>query len=110
MRSMVERILRQYGRDMNVARGQERFSSRGFFQSVTGKLERLSKAQPGPLGLESRKQFLLFLPVEPELQEDDVVTVEGKAYQVRTVQQVSGTGEGVYQWAMCVEMGGYHGQ
>ncbi len=110
MKNTVETILRQYGRDMTVLRGRQRFYLRGFFQSVTGKLDRLAKAQPGPLGMENRKQFILYVPPEPELQVDDVVALEERAYQVRSVQQVDGAGQRVYQWAMCVEMGDGYGQ
>lgn len=104
MRRMVEKILRQYG-TVVVCNGTQKV--RAFFQSVTGKVERLALAEPGHLGLESTKRYVYIGPVEPLIAEDGLLTVDGKDYRIRSVQQIYGAeGEPVYTWAMCVEKGG----
>ena len=101
MRGMVEKLLNQHG--MAVRLGER--TIRALFQPVTGRLEKLAVQQPGPLGLESRKRYVYIGPLEPEIREDDTLTVAGKGYIVRTAQQIMGSGGPVYTWAMCVEKG-----
>lgn len=98
---MVEKLLNQHG--MEVQLGER--TVRALFQPVTGRLERLAIQEPGPLGLQSRQRYVYIGPLEPQLREDDVLTVAGKGYIVRSVQQVMGSGGPVYTWAMCVEKG-----
>lgn len=101
MRGMVEKLLNQHG--MEVRLGERIIQA--LFQPVTGRLERLALREPGPLGLESRTRYVYIGPLEPELHEDDVLTVAGKDYIVRTAEPVAGSGGPVYTWALCVEKG-----
>lgn len=101
MRVMVEKLLNQFGTDVTV--GDRRV--RAIFQGMTGNMERLAVPEPGVLGLESRKRYVYIGPLEPQLQEDETVTVAGKEYRIRTAQQISGGSGPVYTWAMCVEKG-----
>lgn len=101
MRRLVERLLQRYGMTVTVA-GQQ---VRALFQPVTGKLERLAVAQPGPLGQESRSRYIYIGPVEPELREDMELEASGKHCLVRSVRQIAGNNGPAYCWAMCVEKG-----
>ena len=101
MRGMVEKLLRQHGMDLRL--GDQ--AVRGLFQPVVGKLDRLAKLEPGPLGLESRGQYVYIGPLDPEPQVDMVLTAQGKKYLVRTAHQITGPEGPVYSWAMCVEKG-----
>ena len=85
MRKMVEKLLWQHGIQIRV----EGRTVRALFQPVTGKLERLAERTPGVLGVERVMRWIYIGPVEPQLREDQVLTVEGRAYT----------------WAMCVEKG-----
>lgn len=102
MRIMVEKLLRQHGMDIRL--GDRRV--RGLLQPVAGKLDRLAKLEPGPLGLQSRQRYVYIGPLEPQPREDMVLTVEGKGYIVRSAHRIAGPGGPVYSWAMCVEQGG----
>lgn len=106
MRRMVEKMMNCYGREIVVARGKENFSLRGFFQPVTGKVERLAIPAAGTLGRENRERYVYIGPVQPELEPGDRIHVNGKDYHVRSAQVIWGDGEGVYCWAMCTEKGG----
>ena len=98
---MVVKLLRQHGMDLRLG---ER-AVRGLFQPVVGKLDRLGKLEPGILGLESRKRYVYIGPLEPEPKEDMVLTVQGKAYLIRTAHRITGPDGPLYSWAMCVEKG-----
>ena len=99
---MVEKLLRQHGMDIRL--GDRRV--RGLLQPVAGKLDRLAKLEPGPLGLQSRQRYVYIGPLEPQPRADMVLTVEGKGYIVRSAHWIAGPGGPVYSWAMCVEQGG----
>ena len=101
MRIMVEKLLRQYG--MEILLGD--LQVRGLFQPVAGKLDRLAKLEPGPLGLQSRQWYVYIGPLEPETREDMVLMAQGKGYLVRSAHRINGPGGPVYSWAMCVEKG-----
>ena len=98
---MVEKLLRQHGMDLRLG---ER-PVRGLFQPVIGKLDRLAKLEPGPLGLQSRQRYVYIGPLEPEPREDMVLVAQGKGYLIRTAHRINGPGGGVYCWAMGVEKG-----
>lgn len=101
MRKMVEKLLHQHGMEIRVEGRQVR----ALFQSVTGRLERLAERTPGVLGVENGKRYIYIGPVEPEIREDQVLTVEGRDYLVRSAQRINGNDGPVYTWAMCVEKG-----
>ena len=105
MRRMVEKMMACYGRDLVLCRGEEKFSLRGFFQPVTGKVERLALARMGPLGQESRERFIYIGPVEPEACEEDQIQAGEKQFRVCSAQVIWGGDGPVYCWAMCVEKG-----
>ena len=101
MRVMVEKLLAQYGMEIRV--GEQ--SVRGLFQPVTGRIERLALPDPGPMGLQSRQQYLYIGPVEPRVQMDTELAVAGKRYAVRSAHRIEGNNGPAYSWAMCVEKG-----
>ena len=101
---MVEKILGCYGQEIRI-QGLDR-AVFGFLQSVRGKGQQLVLKDVGPLGLEQTGQYVYIGPVEPELQEGDILEAAGKGYVVRRCEKVWATGGAVYQWGMCVERGG----
>ena len=101
MRVMVEKLLLQHG--MEIRLGEKKV--RGLFQPVAGKLDRLAKLEPGPLGLQARQRYVYIGPLEPEPKEDMVLAAEGKEYLIRSAHRITGPGGPVYSWAMCVEKG-----
>ena len=109
MERMVQKMLRCFGREMRLCRGQQEQVVYGFFQSVTGKNERLARLHPGPLGLENPGQYIYLGPVEPRAEQGDLLKVGDRVYTVQTAQVVFGTAKPAYVWAMCVEKGGEDG-
>ena len=106
MKQIVEQMMGKYGRTVTVEHGGVKTGVKAFLQPVNAKVERLAMVQMGPLGRESRAQFVYMGPAEPALAADDRLEADGVGYQVRSTQLVYG-GEGpVYCWAMCVKLGG----
>lgn len=106
MRRMVEKMMACHGRLLTVEHGGEKRALRAFLQPVNGRVERLALPRMGPLGRESREQFVYIGPAEPALVPDDRVEADGKDYQVRSAQVVWAGDAPVYCWAMCVKEGG----
>lgn len=98
---MVEKIFGYYGQDMVIDRAGERSPVRGFFQTITGKAQRMTRLQPGALGVVPAGSYVYFGPLEPELALEDTLEVGGKRYTVRRAEVISG----VYVWGICVEKG-----
>ena len=94
-----------YGRDLVLFRGEEECSLRGFFQPVTGKVERLAMAQMGPLGQESQERFIYIGPAQPEARQEDQILVGEDRFRVCSAQVIYGGDSPLYCWAMCVEKG-----
>lgn len=103
---MVEKLINQYGMDILLRRSDGDMPVRGFFQPVTGKVERLALAHPGVLGQENARRYIYIGPLEPGPGEWDLLQVAGKEYRVRSVHQIQGTNGPVYTWGMCTEKGG----
>lgn len=94
-------LLEKYG--MVVTVEGERIWA--LFQPVTGKLERLAAAHPGPLGQESGGRYVYIGPLVPELQVDMKLEALGRSWEVRSVQRINGYNGPAYQWALCVGKG-----
>lgn len=103
---MVEKLLRQFGRELSVQGQTEEMQVFGLLQPLTGSHQRLAQAHRGVLGLENPAQYLYIGPVEPEPKPGERILAGKKAYIVRTSELIYGAGGPVYCWAMCVEKGG----
>lgn len=105
MRRMVEKILRCYGRDILLARGEEKIMVTGFLQPVTGRGQNMSDILVHPLRTQGKAQYVYIGPVEPEVQAQDELTLDGRTYILRRVDQISDMNGPAYRWGMCVEKG-----
>ncbi len=106
MRTMIEKILRGYGKSMVLCQNDVQYSVRGFFQAVTGKSEQYAKLQPGIAGLEDLARYVYIGPIQPEAKTGDEIIADEKHYQIRHAQVIYEGAEAVYVWGMCVEKGG----
>lgn len=101
MQRMIEKILNYYGRDMVISRAGEEFPVRGFLQVVTGTAKQKTQVEVCPLGTVKQGRYVYIGPLEPRLQMEDTLMLDGTVYIVRQAENVSGA----YVWAMCVEKG-----
>ena len=102
---MVNAILRQYGTAMTLTRGETKIRVKGFFQPVRSKSWQSLVDQSTPLGEIFRGQYIYLGPPDAIVSEGDILTVGGKSYFFRRVEQYLYGDEPVYIWGMCVEKG-----
>ena len=105
MRRMVEKILRCYGREIQVTSGSETVAVCAFLQPVTGRGQNMSQIGLGPLCTEAPGQYVYIGPVEPEIAAGDVLALDGKEYILRRAERIDGMNGPAYRWGMCVEKG-----
>ncbi len=106
MEIMIAKIMRRYGQKLLLCRGNTETAVFAFFQSDTGKVDRLTRLHPGPLGLENRRRYIYLGPVQPQPQQGDTLKLGQQEFVVQTAQTVFGAEQPAYVWAMCVEKGG----
>ena len=106
MRRTVDKMMRTWGRPVQVRRGEAEFRVRAFLQPVSANVERLAMPQVGALGRESRERFVFIGPAEPGLLADDRLESGGERYLVRSAQLIWAGEKPLYCWAMCVKEGG----
>ena len=103
---MVEKLLRQFGRELTLVGQAGETGVRGLLQPVTGSHQRLAQAHRGVLGRENPVEYLYIGPAEPEPRASDTVRAGDREFEVRTAEPIYGAGAPVYCWALCVEKGG----
>ncbi len=106
MRTMIEKILRGYGKSLVLCHDGRQYSVKGFLQPVTGKSEQYARLQPGVTGLENSSRYIYIGPVDPEAMQGDEIVAGEKHYLLRHAQVICEGAEAVYVWGMCVEKGG----
>jgi len=102
---MVSTILRQHGTTMILSREGKETRVKGFFQPVRSKSWQSLVDQSTPLGEVFRGQYIYIGPADVAVSEGDVLTVAGKSYFLRRVEQYLYGDAPVYTWGMCVEKG-----
>ena len=106
MEQRIDSLLRKYGREMILHHGVDRGKVRGFLQPDTGKVDRLTELEPGPIGLENSRRWIYIGPLTPAPEQGDELEADGTFYILRAVHTVFGGGNPAYLWALCVEKGG----
>jgi len=105
MRRMVSNILRQYGTRLTITGQAGIREVRGFFQPVRSKSWQSMVNLATPLGEVFRGQYVYIGPVDVTVSEGDLLTLGGKSYFLRRVEQYHYGDEPVYTWGLCVEKG-----
>lgn len=105
MKHTVDMILRKYGTEMTLHRGQETVTVRGFFQPVNSTSWQSVGHTASPLGYNNRAEYLCILPAEDGLQEGDALQVLDRRYLVQRAETYCFGDRAAYRWALCVEKG-----
>ena len=105
MKSMVSKIIRQYGTDMTLTSGGTSTTVRGFFRAVNSKSWQSMESEATLLGEITRGQYSYIGPVDVAIKEGDTVTLGEKTYLFRRVEPYYYGNEAVYNWGLCVEKG-----
>ena len=105
MKSMVSKIIRQYGTDMLLTSSGETMTVRGFFRAVNSKSWQSMESEATLLGEITRGQYAYIGPVDVAVREGDTVTLGEKTYLFRRVEPYYYGNEAIYNWGLCVEKG-----
>ena len=105
MRSVAEKILRKYGREITVDRGEESLVFQGFFHHTGSKdWHNMEKAYT-VLGQIPGGQYLVLAPLWANIAMGDMIRCNGRRFTVRRVEEETFLDEQLYSWALCVELG-----
>lgn len=106
MRTMVDKILGQYGVAMTLITEEGERTVRGFFQPVRSKSFQNMIHVERPVGMVQRGQYVYIGRVEDNVREGDCLDVEGRKYTVQRIEPYYYSGEAVYLWGLCAQKGG----
>ena len=105
MKSMVSKIIRQYGTDMTLTGEGKNMTVRAFFRAVNSKSWQSMESQATLLGEISRGQYAYIGPAEAGVCEGDTLVLGDREYLFRRVEPYYYGNEAVYLWGLCVEKG-----
>lgn len=105
MRNTVDMLLRKYGTEITLCRGEEAVKVRGFFQPVNSTSWQSVGHTVSPLGYDNRAEHLCILPAAEEIREGDALQVQGRQYLAQRVESYCCCDQVVYRWALCVAKG-----
>lgn len=96
--------MSRYGTDMELKDEGGTRAVRGFFQAAgTGRMSMETEAMA--LGEVPRGRYLYLGPVSAGAGEGDTITLGGRDYLLRRVENFYFGGEPIYQWGLCTRKG-----
>ena len=105
MKSMVSKIICQYGTDMTLTGEGKNMTVRAFFRAVNSKSWQSMESEATLLGEITRGQYAYIGPVDVAVREGDTLELGEKTYLFRRVEPYYYGNQAVYQWGLCVEKG-----
>lgn len=106
MQKMMDQIFARYGVDAVIGAAGEQQRVKVFFHSVNSRSWQNMERAFFPLGEIPRGQYICVLPICARVQAGDTLTVGGKVYQIRRVEEMATWRGPMYRWGLCVEKGG----
>ena len=105
MEKMVAKILKEFGTDLQLIRGDETWTVRGFFRAVNSKSWQSMESEATLLGEITRGQYAYIGPAEGGVKEGDTVVLGDRTYLIRRTEYYYFGDRPIYQWGLCVEKG-----
>ena len=105
MRSILEKLFRQYGTDLTIKGEAGEKTLRGFFQAVNTRSWQSIESTASPLGEISRGQYTYIGPVSGGVREGDTLVLGDRSYRFRRVERYYYRSSPIYEWGICVEKG-----
>lgn len=106
MRRMVEKIIRNCGTALTLEKNGERISITAFLQPNGAASQINTRTEMSPLGQVPGGRYLYIGPVTPQAEVGDVLTLNGRRFELRRAETVMSGEEPLYRWGLCVEKGG----
>lgn len=105
MRTVVEQVMAKHGTAMTITSGGVNKTVRGFFRAVNSQSWMSMESEASLLGEITRGQYVYMGPVGAGIREGDTLTLGGRSYLLRRVENYYYGDQAVYQWGLCVEKG-----
>lgn len=106
MRRMVEKIIRNCGTALTLEKNGERISITAFLQPNGAASQLNTRTEMSLLGQVPGGRYLYIGPVTPQAEVGDVLTLNGRRFELRRAETVMSGEEPLYRWGLCVEKGG----
>jgi hypothetical protein len=106
MRKLMDGVFARYGVDAMITTQTGQQKVKVFFHSVNSRSWQNMERMFFPLGEIHRGQYICVLPIAAAATAGDTVTVNGKSYKLRRVEEMFFKGGSIYRWGLCVEKGG----
>lgn len=106
MQYTLDKIFEKYGTPISIQHGKSTVWVRGFFQPDRSKSWQSVVDVATPLGEIARRNFVYIGPAVRDVEDGDLLTVDGKGYSMRRVERYYFGDSAAYMWALCVEKGG----
>lgn len=105
MRKWMERVFARYGTEALLETAQGAQSVHILFRAVRSDARSYAQQEFLPLGNIPRGRYICLLPIHAEATPGATLTVRGRAYLLRQVEEMAVFTEPVGQWCLCVEKG-----
>lgn len=105
MKRMITTLLRQYGKQVQLHRGEETVAVKGFFQPVRSKSRQNMLPEVTALGHACQGQYILIAGPDTTAAEGDTLTVDGVGYCLHRCEYSFYGEEAVYFWGLCARDG-----
>lgn len=106
MRKLMDSFFSRYGTDAVLTAEENEQKVKVFFHSVNSRSWQNMERMFFPLGEIHRGQYICVLPIAAAAKAGDTVTVMGRSYKLRRVEEMFVKGMALYRWGLCVEKGG----
>lgn len=105
MEKLVNRFLRRYGASAVLLTAGEAEKVKVFFTSVKSSAWENMERLFSPLGEVPRGRYLCLFPATVEPQPEDTLTLRGKSYVLRRIEDMAAFDRVACRCALCVEKG-----
>ena len=108
MRRLMDGFFSRYGTEAVITSEESAKKAKVFFHSINSRSWQNMERMFFPLGEIQRGQYICVLPIDTPAKAGDTLTVMGRSYKLRRVEEMFVKGTALYRWGLCVEKGGDH--
>ncbi len=101
----MQKMIRQYGNDMVLAREDGSWQIRAFLQESRSKSQDNTQWEFSPLGQVRKGLHVYIGPATPMAEIGDRIVFQQRVFEVRRAEPVMVGSEKAYCWGLCVEKG-----
>lgn len=106
MKDWMDGVFARYGSPATICGAAGEMAVQVFFHSVNSTAWQNMERVFSPLGEVPRGQYICVLPADIAAEPEDMLTVNGRSYLLRSVEEMAVFTGPLYKWALCVEKGG----